>query len=40
MSSRALDRRLDWLALNMLYIAGPVFATGLAMLIAAAVFHG
>jgi hypothetical protein len=35
MSSRTLDRRLDWVALNMHYIAGSAIVAALATLVAA-----
>jgi hypothetical protein len=33
MRNGPIDRRLNWIALNMLYIAGPALIAGLAMLI-------
>jgi hypothetical protein len=35
-----LNRRLDWIALRMLYILCPVLLAGLAVLAAVEMFHG
>lgn len=40
MDNRACDRRLDWIALHMLYILCPVLLAGLAALVGMGVFHG